>query len=141
MALWAALLQLAVAANGPLPARRGHAYPWGIALQDMQVGLLLPAACAWLPASDRQCPTVLLPAHPPPSCCRHATPQAEGLLATVLLLSVQAQRPDARVINLETSVTTHPQPWPRKGINYRMHPGGWDRVWAGGWAWAWLQPM
>jgi poly-gamma-glutamate synthesis protein (capsule biosynthesis protein) len=30
-------------------------------------------------------------------------------------------RPDARIINLETSVTTSDQPWP-KGINYRMHP-------------------
>jgi poly-gamma-glutamate synthesis protein (capsule biosynthesis protein) len=30
-------------------------------------------------------------------------------------------RPDARIVNLETSVTTSDQPWP-KGINYRMHP-------------------
>lgn len=29
--------------------------------------------------------------------------------------------PDARIVNLETSVTTASQPWP-KGINYRMHP-------------------
>jgi poly-gamma-glutamate capsule biosynthesis protein CapA/YwtB (metallophosphatase superfamily) len=30
--------------------------------------------------------------------------------------------PDARVINLETSVTTSDEFWPRKGIHYRMHP-------------------
>lgn len=30
--------------------------------------------------------------------------------------------PDARIINLETAVTDHPEPWPGKGINYRMHP-------------------
>ena len=34
----------------------------------------------------------------------------------------QRRRPDARIINLETSITRHDQPWP-KGINYRMHPG------------------
>lgn len=31
--------------------------------------------------------------------------------------------PHARIVNLETAVTTHAQPWPHKGINYRMHPG------------------
>jgi poly-gamma-glutamate capsule biosynthesis protein CapA/YwtB (metallophosphatase superfamily) len=30
--------------------------------------------------------------------------------------------PDARVINLETSVTTCSTPWPGKHIHYRMHP-------------------
>ena len=30
--------------------------------------------------------------------------------------------PDARIINLETSVTAHDEYWPGKGINYRMHP-------------------
>ncbi|WP_092998785.1 CapA family protein [Thiohalomonas denitrificans] len=34
-----------------------------------------------------------------------------------------AAAPDARIINLETSITTSPDYWPRKGINYRMHPG------------------
>jgi len=34
----------------------------------------------------------------------------------------QRRRPDARIINLETSITRHDHPWP-KGINYRMHPG------------------
>lgn len=30
--------------------------------------------------------------------------------------------PSAKIINLETSITTHNQPWLDKGINYRMHP-------------------
>jgi len=30
--------------------------------------------------------------------------------------------PDLRIINLETSVTSSDDYWPRKGINYRMHP-------------------
>lgn len=29
---------------------------------------------------------------------------------------------DGRIVNLETAVTDHDEPWPRKGINYRMHP-------------------
>jgi poly-gamma-glutamate synthesis protein (capsule biosynthesis protein) len=31
-------------------------------------------------------------------------------------------RPDARIVNLETSVTRSEDFWPGKGINYRMHP-------------------
>jgi poly-gamma-glutamate synthesis protein (capsule biosynthesis protein) len=31
-------------------------------------------------------------------------------------------RPDARIINLETAVTTSEDAWPGKGIHYRMHP-------------------
>ncbi|MCK7470294.1 MAG: CapA family protein [Desulfomicrobium escambiense] len=31
-------------------------------------------------------------------------------------------RPDARIINLETAVTTADEAWPGKGIHYRMHP-------------------
>lgn len=34
---------------------------------------------------------------------------------------LQARRPDVRLVNLETSVTTSASPEP-KGINYRMHP-------------------
>lgn len=30
--------------------------------------------------------------------------------------------PDLKIINLETSITTNDEPWPNKGINYRMHP-------------------
>ena len=36
-----------------------------------------------------------------------------------------AMQPDARIINLETAMTTHDKPWPNKGINYRCHPGAW----------------
>jgi len=38
---------------------------------------------------------------------------------------LNAEQPVARIINLETSITTSNQPWP-KGINYRMHPAGID---------------
>jgi poly-gamma-glutamate synthesis protein (capsule biosynthesis protein) len=31
-------------------------------------------------------------------------------------------RPDARILNLETAVTTSEAAWPGKGIHYRMHP-------------------
>lgn len=34
----------------------------------------------------------------------------------------QRLNPDLRIINLETSITTHSQPWPGKQIQYRMHP-------------------
>src|SRR5512143_3888726 len=38
------------------------------------------------------------------------------------LAELDRAAPDARIVNLETSVTTSPGPWPAKGINYRMHP-------------------
>lgn len=37
------------------------------------------------------------------------------------LAELEVQAPDLRIINLETAVTDHDQPWP-KGIHYRMHP-------------------
>src|SRR3970040_1005590 len=39
----------------------------------------------------------------------------------VALAALDRMAPDARIVNLETSVTTASEPWP-KGINYRMHP-------------------
>ena len=39
------------------------------------------------------------------------------------LAVLRAEAPDVRIINLETAVTTAAEPWPRKGIHYRMHPG------------------
>nr|CAC84452.1 polyglutamate synthase [Meloidogyne artiellia] len=39
------------------------------------------------------------------------------------LAELEEHRPDARIINLETSVTTSESSWPAKGIHYRMHPG------------------
>lgn len=38
------------------------------------------------------------------------------------LEELEAASPDARIVNLETSVTRDAAPWPDKGINYRMHP-------------------
>lgn len=35
---------------------------------------------------------------------------------------IERLAPDARIANLETAVTSHGAPWPRKGIHYRMHP-------------------
>jgi poly-gamma-glutamate capsule biosynthesis protein CapA/YwtB (metallophosphatase superfamily) len=32
-------------------------------------------------------------------------------------------KPDLRIINLETAITAGNEPWPGKGINYRMNPG------------------
>ena len=54
--------------------------------------------------------------------------QSRGLRAAVqpacsVLQDMEAKAPDVRVINLETSVTTAAEPWPHKGINYKMHPG------------------
>jgi poly-gamma-glutamate synthesis protein (capsule biosynthesis protein) len=40
----------------------------------------------------------------------------------VALAELDAAAPDARIINLETSVTQSPDYWPSKGIHYRMHP-------------------
>ena len=38
------------------------------------------------------------------------------------LESVGNWAPVARIVNLETAVTTHDKPWPNKRIHYRMHP-------------------
>ncbi len=38
------------------------------------------------------------------------------------LAVLEAARPDARIGNLETAITTSDAPWPGKGIHYRMHP-------------------
>lgn len=35
---------------------------------------------------------------------------------------LSANKPDLRIVNLETSITTSDDFWPSKGINYRMHP-------------------
>jgi len=40
---------------------------------------------------------------------------------SMLALIAEAET-DALLLNLETAVTTNAEPWPRKGINYRMHP-------------------
>ncbi len=38
------------------------------------------------------------------------------------LAEFERRRPDARIVNLETAVTTSDDAWPGKGIHYRMHP-------------------
>ncbi|MFW6198597.1 MAG: CapA family protein [Acidobacteriota bacterium] len=38
------------------------------------------------------------------------------------LAEIGRAAPEARVINLETAVTADGEPWPGKGIHYRMHP-------------------
>jgi poly-gamma-glutamate synthesis protein (capsule biosynthesis protein) len=38
------------------------------------------------------------------------------------LAELEAVAPEARVVNLETSITRSTEPWPDKGIHYRMHP-------------------
>lgn len=38
------------------------------------------------------------------------------------LAELERLAPQARIINLETAVTAEGEPWPHKGIHYRMHP-------------------
>lgn len=38
------------------------------------------------------------------------------------LSACERQRPDVRLVNLETAVTSCDDAWPGKGIHYRMHP-------------------
>lgn len=38
------------------------------------------------------------------------------------LAELQERQPEVRLINLETSLTAGGDPWPGKGIHYRMHP-------------------
>ena len=38
------------------------------------------------------------------------------------LAELQRRQPAVKLINLETSLTAEGQPWPGKGIHYRMHP-------------------
>ncbi len=51
---------------------------------------------------------------------------ASGYVWGDALVAFERIRPQARIINLETSVTTSDDAWPRKGIHYRMHPGNVD---------------
>ena len=40
-------------------------------------------------------------------------------------------KPEVRIINLETSVTTSNKPWPRKCVHYKMHPQNVDIIKSG----------
>jgi poly-gamma-glutamate capsule biosynthesis protein CapA/YwtB (metallophosphatase superfamily) len=48
------------------------------------------------------------------------------------LALLQDHQPAMRIINLETAITTADQPWPGKGIHYRMHPANVDVLTAAG---------
>ena len=38
------------------------------------------------------------------------------------LAEIERRQPALRIVNLETAITTASEPWPGKGIHYRMHP-------------------
>ncbi len=51
-----------------------------------------------------------------------ARPVAFGYIWGDALAELDRAKPDARIVNLETSVTASDEAWPQKGIHYRMHP-------------------
>jgi poly-gamma-glutamate synthesis protein (capsule biosynthesis protein) len=59
-------------------------------------------------------------------------PVAPGYIWGDALEELERVGPDARIINLETSVTTSDDFWPGKGIHYRMHPRNIDCLTAAG---------
>jgi poly-gamma-glutamate synthesis protein (capsule biosynthesis protein) len=50
-------------------------------------------------------------------------PVSDAYVWGTALAELDRAAPDARIVNLETSVTRSADAWPGKGINYRMHPG------------------
>lgn len=54
---------------------------------------------------------------------RLAAPAAFSYVWGDVLAELERVRPAARIVNLETAVTTSDAHWPGKGIHYRMHPG------------------
>lgn len=50
----------------------------------------------------------------------------------VALEILERLAPDARIINLETAVTTSTHAWPGKGVHYRMHPHNLPAITAAG---------
>ena len=54
---------------------------------------------------------------------RLAAPAAYSYVWGDALAELERVRPAARIVNLETAVTTSDAHWPGKGIHYRMHPG------------------
>lgn len=57
---------------------------------------------------------------------------APGYVWGHLLDVLETWNPTARIVNLETAVTTWDEPWPGKGIHYRMHPANVDVLTAAG---------
>jgi poly-gamma-glutamate capsule biosynthesis protein CapA/YwtB (metallophosphatase superfamily) len=61
-----------------------------------------------------------------------ARPVPPAYLWGEALQELERIAPDARIINLETSITTSDECWPGKGIHYRMHPRNVDCLTAAG---------
>jgi len=53
---------------------------------------------------------------------RIARPADDDYVWGDALSELERRKPQARIINLETAVTTSEDAWPGKGIHYRMHP-------------------
>jgi poly-gamma-glutamate synthesis protein (capsule biosynthesis protein) len=51
-----------------------------------------------------------------------ARPVSDAYIWGDALAELARRQPAARIVNLETSITRAPTPWPDKGIHYRMHP-------------------
>jgi poly-gamma-glutamate synthesis protein (capsule biosynthesis protein) len=51
------------------------------------------------------------------------SPVDDGYVFGAALAELDRVAPDARIVNLETSITKSNDAWPGKGIHYRMHPG------------------
>src|SRR5512139_1411087 len=49
-------------------------------------------------------------------------PVAPAYIWGEALAAIDRRQPDLRLVNLETAITTADQPWPGKGVHYRMHP-------------------
>jgi poly-gamma-glutamate synthesis protein (capsule biosynthesis protein) len=49
-------------------------------------------------------------------------PVAPAYIWGEALTLIEQRRPELRIVNLETAVTTASRPWPGKGVHYRMHP-------------------
>lgn len=49
-------------------------------------------------------------------------PVSDTYIWGAALAELERMAPDARIVNLETSVTVSDDAWPAKGIHYRMHP-------------------
>lgn len=51
-----------------------------------------------------------------------AAPVAPSYIWGEALAEIERRRPDLRLVNLETAITTSGQAWPDKAVHYRMHP-------------------
>jgi poly-gamma-glutamate synthesis protein (capsule biosynthesis protein) len=49
-------------------------------------------------------------------------PVAPGYIWGEALAELERRAPELRLVNLETAITAAGQPWPGKGVHYRMHP-------------------